>query len=110
MPTDPIFSTPDPAALLGEPQPIVAESSAPAKSGDGKAERVLARESARLFGLPGVVMVGLGRDEIGDDAIVVGVKEAGHVAQMPREIDGVRVMTTVIGEVDALPAKAKRRK
>jgi hypothetical protein len=110
MPTDPIFSTPDPAVLLGEPEPVVAEPSAPAQSGGGKAERVLARESARLFGFDGVVMVGLGRDEIGEDAILVGVKQKGHVAQLPREIDGVRVMTTVIGEVDALPTTAKRRK
>jgi hypothetical protein len=110
MPTDPIFSTPDPAALLGDPQPVVADAPAPADSAGGKAARVLSRESARLFGFDGVVMVGLGRDEIGNDAIVVGVKQDSDVAQLPREIDGVRVMTTVIGEVDALPAKPKRRK
>ena len=65
-------------------------------------ERLRAREEARLLAVPGVTSVGIGFGPAGGEALVVGVVDAGVAARLPREIDGVAVMVTVTGPVDAL--------
>ncbi len=54
-----------------------------------------------LMAIPGVVMVGETLDPIGRPAILVGVKTAGHLSRLPSVLDGVPIVTQVIGEVDA---------
>ena len=65
-------------------------------------DRVLASEEARLLAVPGVVSVGIGFGPAGGEALAVGVVDAGVAARLPVEIEGVPVVVTVIGEVNAL--------
>jgi hypothetical protein len=96
------FSIPDLSQLGIDPAPL---SSAEAGAGTGgKAGSVLQVHHNRLMRLPGVVMVGEGQDEIGDPAILVGVKTSADLSRIPPTIEGMRVVAEVIGEVDALPA------
>jgi len=69
----------------------------------GPVEQVVARESARLLAIPGVTSVGIGHGPTGGEAISIGVVDAGVAANLPYEIDGVPVMVTVTGEVEAQP-------
>lgn len=100
------FAIPDIGALEAEaaPRPAApaAAPAAPPGTGAGPVAAVLERQRAALMALDGVVMVGEGQDEVGREAIVVGVKRHDQLAGLPRSLDGVRVMGLVIGEVDAL--------
>ncbi|MFV0383532.1 hypothetical protein [Paracoccus sp. (in: a-proteobacteria)] len=60
---------------------------------------------AQLLSLPGVVSVGVGYGPAGGAALVVGVVDAGVAARLPQQIGGLSVITTVIGEVDALKGR-----
>ena len=64
--------------------------------------RVQAREEARLLAIPGVTSVGIGFGPAGGEALAVGVVDAGVAARLPREINGVPLVITVTGPVDAL--------
>lgn len=66
-------------------------------------ERALSGVHDMLMGLPGVVMVGQGMDEIGNPALIVGVKSRADLARIPSEAAGLPIVAQVIGEVDALP-------
>lgn len=66
-------------------------------------EQVVARESARLLAIPGVTSVGIGHGPAGGEAISIGVVDAGVAVNLPYEIDGVPVVVTVTGEVEAQP-------
>ena len=66
-------------------------------------DQLLANEEARLLAIPGVTSVGIGLGPAGGEALAVGVVDAGVAARLPTEIDGVPVVVTVTGEVDALP-------
>lgn len=68
----------------------------------GKFKQVLASEEARLFAIPGVTSVGVGLDPTGSEAIVVGVMDVSVLARLPRAIQGVPVIATVTGLVEAL--------
>jgi hypothetical protein len=68
----------------------------------GELERLLAREGARLLADPGVTSVGIGHGPAGGEALAVGVVDAGVAARLPRDIEGVPVVVTVTGPVDAL--------
>ena len=67
----------------------------------GALEGLRAREEARLLAVPGVTSVGIGLGPAGE-ALAVGVVDAGVAALLPRAIDGVAVVVTVTGPVDAL--------
>ena len=99
------FSIPDPAQLEAEMAPASAESS----GSDNPVALVLDRHRDRLMSMDGVVMVGEGADELGRPAIVVGVKERHHLKAVPRNVEGVPVIVSVIGEVDALKGAPRRR-
>jgi len=71
----------------------------------GTVERLLARHGARLLDVPGVTSVGIGSGPAGGEALMVGVVDAGIKAHLPAAIEGVPVVVTVTGEVDALPQR-----
>ncbi|TAJ88825.1 hypothetical protein [Reyranella sp.] len=99
------FALPDPEALQRDD----ARRKEPAEqSAEGSVAEVLARNHDQLMQGDGVVMVGEGEDEIGRPAIVVGVKSRQQLAGVPRQIEGVRVMGWVVGEVDALGNPPRR--
>jgi hypothetical protein len=63
--------------------------------------QVLRREESRLMSIPGVKSVGEGRGAIGDAAIEVGIENASVAKKLPKTVDGIEIITRVIGEVDA---------
>lgn len=67
----------------------------------GKAEQLLATEESRLLATPGVVSVGVTTGRPGEEALAVGVTDSGVAARLPREINGVPLVITVTGPVDA---------
>jgi hypothetical protein len=74
-----------------------------ANSAPGSAlERLLASQEARLLAIPGVTSVGIGFGPEGGEALAVGVVDAGVVARLPREINGVPLVVTITGPVEAL--------
>lgn len=95
-----IFAIPDADALQADTvAPVEPEASSGAPSKVGAA---LERQRDTLMTIEGVVMVGEGQDEIGRDAIVIGVKQHHQLKTLPQSVEGIRVVGIVIGEVDAL--------
>lgn len=62
------------------------------------------RNERRLLATPGVVGVAIGRTPLGDDAIVVYLRDASYEQAVPREVEGYPVQTIVTGEIEALGA------
>ena len=69
---------------------------------DSKVVRVKATHEQRLMSIKGVVGVGVGSDEIGDDAIILYLLDASVRQRIPARIEGVPVVTEITGEIDAL--------
>ena len=90
------FSAPDPGILQRE------AASLQVANADERLGEVLAHNRDALMQIKGVVMVGEGQDEIGQPAIVVGVVDQHSLQLIPKTVDGMRIVATVIGEVDAL--------
>lgn len=61
------------------------------------------QNEARLMSLPGVVSVGVGQDQDGKPAIVVGMAAANPttVQQMPKKIGGYPVIVQTVGAIRA---------
>ncbi len=62
-------------------------------------EDIKHKYEAHLLAMDGVVSVGIGRDDKGRPAIVVGVRDASvaeHTA-LPQALEGVPVVTRVLG-------------
>jgi hypothetical protein len=95
------FAIPDPAALQSPDE----QSAAPQSGEHGQVANVLEKNTDRLMRLEGVVMVGEGQDQLGQPAIVVGVKEPHQLKGLPKSVEGVAIVGWVIGEVDALGAR-----
>jgi hypothetical protein len=113
------FVAPDAAALANEaaaldpaysPAQGAVAAEQPPGGAAGGAWEVLARRREELMGMEGVVMVGIGSNEIGDPAIVVGVKRPDQLRKLPSSLDGLPVRPQLIGEVDAYASPGKRRK
>lgn len=64
-------------------------------------ERLLATAAARLLAVPGVSSVGIGFGPAGGEALAVGVVDAGVVADLPTEVEGLPVVITVTGKIKA---------
>jgi hypothetical protein len=62
-----------------------------------------ARHAAQLLAVPGVVSVGIGRDEAGQAVIVVGVvqKDPETLAKLPSTLDGHPVDVRAVGRIRA---------
>ncbi len=66
-------------------------------------QEVKAKHASQLLEQPGVVSVGLGRDELGNPAIIVGLEapRPETEALLPHSLEGYPVITRVIGPVKA---------
>jgi hypothetical protein len=62
---------------------------------------VLRRHEARLMAIPGVKSIGEGSGSTGEPAIEVGLAHAGAARLVPHKLEGIEVVTRVVGEVDA---------
>ncbi len=80
---------------------VSADAEAVARAAD-----VLARHAVALMDLEGVVSVGVGLDDSGAAAIVLGASRAEAVAAatMPTVLEGVRVVVRVVGTFEARPS------
>jgi hypothetical protein len=65
-------------------------------------EHVRENHEKELMAIAGVEGVGVGRNSIGDDAIVVYLRTEDIKSQIPPIIDGYPVETRVTGIIDAL--------
>jgi len=65
-------------------------------------QHVKQRHEQELMAIDGVEGVGVGRNSIGDDAILVYLRSDDIKARIPRTIDGYPVETKVSGIIDAL--------
>jgi len=59
------------------------------------------RHEQELMAIDGVEGVGVGRNSIGDDAIILYLRSDDVKARIPRSIDGYPVETQVTGIIDA---------
>jgi hypothetical protein len=63
--------------------------------------RVKQNHERELMAIDGVEGVGLGRNQIGDDVIVVYLRDAAVESRLPRQIEGFQVKTEITGIIDA---------
>lgn len=64
-------------------------------------EQVKQNHEQELMAIEGVEGVGIGRSKIGDDAIIVYLRDEGAKERVPRTIAGYSVETIVTGIIDA---------
>lgn len=66
-------------------------------------QEVRKKHEARLMAIPGVVSVGIGRDESGEAVIVIGLEREQWEMRdrLPERLDGHGVRTEVVGRVKA---------
>ena len=66
-------------------------------------KEVKTQHEARLLQLPGVVSVGLGRDEKGNAAIIVGLErpEPATESQLPSRLEGYPLVIRIVGQIKA---------
>ncbi|MEE9131482.1 MAG: hypothetical protein V3T84_15805 [Phycisphaerales bacterium] len=64
-------------------------------------ERVRMKHETALLAIDGVVGIGIGSNEIGDDAIVVYLRDEQTQRSIPDELEGFPVQTQITGEFDA---------
>jgi hypothetical protein len=67
-----------------------------------KLARVKQLHEHKLMAIDGVEGVGIGKNRIGDDAILVYLRDQGAIKFVPREIDGHPVEILITGQIDAL--------
>lgn len=65
---------------------------------------VLQEHEQELMAIPGVEGVGIGQDAIGNEGLVIYVRDAGVAAQLPKSLKGLHVECKVTGVIDALKA------
>ena len=70
-------------------------------------ELIRRKHEARLLGMDGVTGVGIGTDDIGDDVILVYVRDASVSRNIPADCDGINVKIQVTGDIDAYPEAAE---
>ena len=64
-------------------------------------EEVMMRHEGQLMRRNGVTGVGIGQNAIGDAAIVVYLQEKSAVSGLPKQLDGIDVVTEITGAIDA---------
>lgn len=79
----------------------------PAESvGSSKAAKIRRKHEGKLLRIDGVEGVSVESDEIGEDVIVVFVRDGSVVRKIPDSLDGVPVRAEVTGEFDAFLPEA----
>lgn len=63
--------------------------------------RVKQSHENELMAIDGVEGVGIGKNRIGDDAILVYLRDQGAVKSVPRDIEGHPVEIIITGPIDA---------
>ncbi len=69
------------------------------------ASAVQEEHEERLMAMDGVEGVGIGRTALGDEAIVVYVRDQHVIQSLPKELDGVAVQVQVTGRIEAQKKK-----
>lgn len=64
-------------------------------------ERVKQQHEAKLLATDGVVGVGISRNQIGDDVIVVYLRDRSAQKHIPTQLENFAVVTEVTGQIDA---------
>lgn len=72
-----------------------------ASASPSEIDRVKQLHEQELMAIDGVEGVGLGKTRIGDDAILVYLRDEGVVKFVPRDIEGHPVEIIVTGQIDA---------
>jgi hypothetical protein len=67
-----------------------------------RADTAKQKREASLMAIEGVEGVGTGQDAIGNEGIVVYVRDAEAAKRIPRRVDGLNVEVQVTGPIDAL--------
>lgn len=86
---------------------VIVLATAPACSEETQMEasiqEVKKAHEAQLMAVPGVVSVGIGRDEAGQPVIVVGLDRERPESrqQLPKRLEGYDVRTEVVGKIKA---------
>jgi hypothetical protein len=64
---------------------------------------VKSKHESRILRMPGVVSVGIGRDENGNLAIIVGLSHANPetASRLPDQLDGYPLDVRVVGQIKA---------
>lgn len=88
------FDTPEPMPTRHE------EAAMPYHSSEKRA--LDSTIEAKLMALDGVEGVGIGQDAIGNEGIVVYVRDQEVAKRVPPKIDGLNVSVQVTGPIDAL--------
>lgn len=78
------------------------------RAGQSQVEIVRKKHERSLMGTDGVLGVSVGRTAIGDDAIVLYIRDASVKRRVPTQIEGYPVETTVTGEIDAYSGTGPR--
>ena len=73
-----------------------------ATTASSEIERVQQAHEHELMSIDGVEGVGIGKTQIGGDAILIYLRDAGARNRIPRSIDGYPVETLITGVIDAL--------
>ena len=86
-----------------QPAPVEEAAMPPAQNqGSARAKSVKASREAEIMAIEGVEGVGVTRDPIGNEAIVVYVRDSTVAKSLPKTLDGLPVQVQVTGAVDAL--------
>jgi len=74
----------------------------PTTNSSSEAERVRQSHERELMSIEGVEGVGIGKNPIGNDAILVYLRDEGARKRVPDSIEGYPVETVITGVIDAL--------
>ena len=66
-----------------------------------EAERIKRDHEDELLSMPSVTGVGLAQNAVGDDAIIIYLRHGSAASNLPKQIEGIDVVTEVTGEIDA---------
>lgn len=80
-------------------------------AGPSQIEMVRERHERELMAIDGVVGVAVGRTPIGDDAIILYLRDASVKQRVPTQVGGYPIETIVTGPIDAYggPGGTRRR-
>ena len=68
-------------------------------------ENVKGAHEHELMSIDGVEGVGIGKNRIGDDAIIIYLRDENARGRIPRTIEGYPVETQITGIIDALKVR-----